>query len=138
MKKSRIISAVCISVAIWGAMLTMSLNSSTPEGEKDFETVDNYLRETIYPKLYKVVDSDAKKSFSRCPSGFVHVIDQVASTDETIIGTMYYRQGCSSEVFCEFKLNMTTKYMSMRNEGAEEYASMGRFIDEYSDKEAEI
>jgi len=138
MKKSRIISAICISGAIWGAALTMSMNSSSPDGEKDFSTADEYLRETIYPKLYKVVDYDAKKSFSRCPSGFVHVIDQVASTDETIFGTMYYRQGCSSDVFCEFKLDMATKSVSMRNEGAEEYASMGLFIDAYSTEEAEI
>lgn len=119
------IFTVCLSVA--GAILTMS--AATGDEGKDFSAATDYLRKTIYPKLYKAVDYDPKKSFSRCPSGFAHDIDETASTNDLVVGLLYYRQGCSSDTFCEFQLDMNSHEMSMRKEGDSQYASMGQFID---------
>lgn len=130
MKKLIAILVLGVSIGAFGIMVSVP---GEKEGSTEYDQVHDHLRSEIYPKLYKLTDYSPKKSFSRCPSGFAHSIDEGKSTDLWVYGTMYYRQGCSSDVFCDFKMNLETNRLFMKDEDEKTYASMDAFVNDYDD-----
>lgn len=134
----KLIATVLLSVGLISFSALMASETGTPTGETDYTKVHTHIRKVVYPKLYDLVDYNPKKSFSRCPSGFAHSIEEEKTQDMWVFGTMYYRQGCSSETFCYFKMNMETEKVFLKKENEKTYASLSNFVDNYGDETTEI
>ena len=139
MKRSMLIFVLSASVLSFGTILNLNNHSSDPATEKDYSSVHTFMREQVYPKLSKKMNFSPEKSFSRCPSGFAHSIDEQNSSDELVYGTLFYRSGCSRETFCLFKFDVPAKKIYLRNNEDEKYASIDAFVKRSDDdKPAEL
>jgi hypothetical protein len=137
MKKYIIVGILGISIVSFGALVSNELDGAKPDGEKSqYQIVNEIMHENVYPELYDLVDYDPEKRFSRCPSGMAQVIDEELSTNEMIWGEIFNREGCSSEHFALYQLNLTTKVVKLKAEEKESFSSIDAFVNGYEDDRA--
>jgi len=137
MKKYIIVGILGISLISFGAVISNEMDGDSVDGGKSkHQIVNDILREEVYPDLYELVDYKAEKRFSRCPSGFGQVIDDELSTNDMIWGEIFNREGCSSEHFAFYQLNMKTKEVKLKAKEKQSFASLETFVNKYENDQA--
>jgi len=137
MKKYIVIGILGISLVSFGALISGELDVVEPLGEgSQYQIVNEIMYESVYPDLYDLVDYNPAKRYSRCPSGFAQVIDEEFSTNDMIWGEIFNREGCSSEHFAFYQLDLSSKEVKLKVKERQSFASVDAFVNRYESDEA--
>lgn len=135
MKKLTGILSMSIGIVILSVFISSYEKTETSTDEKlDYSVVSKYLSENVYPELEVLAPYSAKKSFSRCPSGFSQSMDTDKTGNVLAFGTIYNAEGCSRVEFCDYKVDMVNKEAYLKNLDDKEYMAMDKYIEGEKEK----
>lgn len=106
----------------------------------DAETRSQKVSKLVYSRILPVVKATTGNTqlqlpaanYSRCPSGYRHVLalNESAKTPDApeynlAYGKIVYRNGCAkAEEICDFKIDLTTSTVWLKDNNAKEYVTM--------------
>lgn len=135
MKKYLGMGIMGVAIAVFSIVLSSyeKQEEVTEEGFT-YSDVSKFLRENVFTKLEVLSPYSAKKSFSRCPSGFSHNLDEKQSGNIMAFGTIYNAEGCSRYPFCNYMVDMVEKEVFLKNLEEDTYQDMATYIEVEKEK----
>ena len=95
--------------------------------------LDNHMEKIVFKEIGILTGYDAKKSYSRCPSGLSYSEDQ-KSNAEVAYGTIYNAEGCSRNPFCQFKVMVAERKTFLKKTPNEPFIAMSDFVKREQEK----
>ncbi|MBI3133961.1 MAG: hypothetical protein HYZ14_04725 [Bacteroidetes bacterium] len=131
MKKS--LSLIVLSLGIITLFsFMMYSNSEKAVSDAEFD-LDTHMEKIVFKEVGVLTGYDAKKSYSRCPSGLSYSEDQ-KSTAQVSYGTIYNAEGCSREPFCQFKIMIAERKTFLKKTPNEPFIAMSDFVKREQEK----
>lgn len=107
-------------------------NSEKALSDAEFN-LDQHMERVVFKEIGILTGYDARKSYSRCPSGLSYSEDQKSNAD-VAYGTIYNAEGCSREPFCQFKVMIAEKKTFLKKTPNEPFIAMSDFVKREQDK----
>jgi len=107
-------------------------NSEKALSDAEFN-LDQHMERVVFKEIGILTGYDARKSYSRCPSGLSYSEDQ-KSNAEVAYGTIYNAEGCNREPFCQFKVMIAEKKTFLKKTPNEPFIAMSDFVKREQDK----
>jgi hypothetical protein len=131
MKKSLSLIVLSLGVVTLFSFMFYS-NSEKAVSEAEF-SLDNHMEKVVFKEIGILTGYDAKKSYSRCPSGLSYSEDQ-KSNEAVAYGTIYNAEGCSRNPFCQFKVIVAERKTFLKKTPNEAFIAMSDFVKREQEK----
>lgn len=131
MKKSLSLIVLSLGVVTLFSFMFYT-NSEKALADAEFN-LSNHMEKVVYKEIGVLTGYDAKKSYSRCPSGLSFSEDQ-KSNDEVAYGTIYNAEGCSRQPFCQFKVLIAERKTFLKKTPNEPFIAMSDFVKREQEK----
>ncbi|MBK9190068.1 MAG: hypothetical protein IPM77_00460 [Crocinitomicaceae bacterium] len=131
MKKSLNLILLGTGILVLFSFMVFS-NSEKALSDAEFN-LDQHMERIVFKEIGILTGYDARKSYSRCPSGLSYSEDQ-KSNSEVAYGTIYNAEGCSREPFCQFKVMIAEKKTFLKKTPNEPFIAMSDFVKREQDK----
>ena len=107
-------------------------NSEKAISDAEFN-LDSHMERVVFKEIGVLTGYDAKKSYSRCPSGLSYSEDQ-KTTAQVAYGTIYNAEGCDRKPFCQFKVMIAERKTFLKKTPNEPFIAMSDFVKREQDK----
>lgn len=131
MKKSMNLIFLGTGILLLFSFMVFS-NSEKALSDAEFN-LDQHMERVVFKEIGILTGYDARKSYSRCPSGLSYSEDQ-KSNAEVAYGTIYNAEGCNREPFCQFKVMIAEKKTFLKKTPNEPFIAMSDFVKREQDK----
>lgn len=131
MKKSMNLIVLSLGiVTLFSFMFYSNSERAIAEGQFD---LNQHMEKIVFKELGALVGYDARKSYSRCPTGLSYSEDE-RSTAQVSYGTIYNAEGCDRNPFCQFKVIVSERKTFLKKTPNEPFLAMSDFIKKERDR----